>query len=600
MVEGKDSRLDTRKADSINIQDPQQRSRSLRSRQNRKKNEWRPVSGGFVVPSESQINAPVVGERDESSRKLNVSDGEEEIVWSGREKLPEVSQGLGMKNVAFHENFRGTISKNTSPRGGSRRAPVPCKVPASVPVPGSSFTMPLAISSCAENRDGFEEGNLVLQSRGFKETQGPHQHRPLHHDSRTRTRNEKKGSGEWHPQSQIPHFASTNEFLGLPSVPCYPDREAAPELVDPIFVRAPFYDYCRGQYAPSFVPLGAHPTGLEKDWRPLSGCPIASQEFSHDNFLVSSQQQCSRSNGFGRGKKDQANMNIRKRKGKGRGNRNSKREDSVMVTIVEEGSRRGAGAESKKSNPPQVQGQGRRNWKPSQEASKDVFVSQPFSPNHNRPQTIKVGATEVASIAVVNNGTERVTLSAVRLLSSSPKSSFRLSLAPLLRALSSSEKNVPVIDTTKLALNSQSLVRPGRPWLIGPGLHITFELACTASTLGLHKAVLLFNVGTQKIVRYITLICEDDIAKALAPIEPYVRLPRPRVRSFYKFVPGIPPPLPLFKKRLGIYPIPPNVKEAILTKETLPVFSEGLRKENYFEYFSTLMFAEELQMEVRP
>lgn len=281
---------------------------------------------------------------------------------------------------------------------------------------------------------------------------------------------------------------------------------------------------------------------------PLSGCPIASQEFSHDNFLVSSQQQCSRSNGFGRGKKDQANMNIRKRKGKGRGNRNSKREDSVMVTIVEEGSRRGAGAESKKSNPPQVQGQGRRNWKPSQEASKDVFVSQPFSPNHNRPQTIKVGATEVASIAVVNNGTERVTLSAVRLLSSSPKSSFRLSLAPLLRALSSSEKNVPVIDTTKLALNSQSLVRPGRPWLIGPGLHITFELACTASTLGLHKAVLLFNVGTQKIVRYITLICEDDIAKALAPIEPYVRLPRPRVRSFYKFVPGIPPPLHCSRK----------------------------------------------------
>jgi hypothetical protein len=28
------------------------------------------------------------------------------------------------------------------------------------------------------------------------------------------------------------------------------------------------------------------------------------------------------------------------------------------------------------------------------------------------------------------------------------------------------------------------------------------------------------------------------------------------------------------------------------------VFTDGLRKENYFEYFSTLVFAEELQMEV--
>jgi helicase MOV-10 len=184
------------------------------------------------------------------------------------------------------------------------------------------------------------------------------------------------------------------------------------------------------------------------------------------------------------------------------------------------------------------------------------------------------------------------------MLYSSPKNSFSLSLAPPSRAPSSAEKNAPVIDATKSVLKSQNGVLPGGPWVIGPGSHLTFKLSCTAMAMGLHKAVILFDFGTQKIVRYITLLCEDDIAKAIAPIEPYIRLPRPRIRSFYKFVPGIPPPLPFFKKRLEFYPMPANVKEAILKKETLPVLTDGLRKENYSEYFSTLLFAEELQMEV--
>jgi hypothetical protein len=616
MVEGKYSRLDT-KVDSCNIQDCQQRGRGVRPRQTRAKNQWRPIAGVLDGSSESQISRPVIGEREESLWKPAVSDGEEEIVWSGREKLPEASQSLGLENLTIHENSRGIISKNTSPRGGLRRAPVSYKGPACgpyvVPISGPSYLVPLAAPLSKENRDGFEENPIDLQNKGrFKENQDFYQHRPPHYESRAGPRAEKKGFGGGHPQSQIPHFANSNDFLGLSSVPYYPGQEAAPELVDPFLGGAPCYDYSgyhRGQYAPGFDFLGVHTTALDSDWRSLYGYPIPASKFTYDNLQGGSKQQCSQSNGGqnmgkrghrgGRAKKVQANRNVRAGKGKSRANRNSKREDSSFTIInMGEGSKREVGAEGEISNSLHDLGLNKRNWKASQEAGKDIFVSQPFSPSHDRPQTINVGATEGASVAVVNNGTERVKLLVVKMLYSSPKGSFSLSLAPPSRAPSSTEKNTPVIDTSKSVLKSQNGVLPGGPWIIGPGLHLTFKLGCTAMAMGLHKAILLFDFGTQKIVRYITLVCEDEIAKTMAPVEPYIRLPRPRIRSFYKFVPGIPPPLPFFKKRLEFYPMPPNIKEAILKKETLPVFTDGLRKENYFEYFSTLVFAEELQMEV--
>lgn len=620
-LENMKERQDQRE-DATGFQDTQQRGRERR-RQNRRKNQWRPIAGGL-----DEIEHQATGEKDEGLWKPGGSDGEEEIVWSGREKLSESVQSLGMENLSLHENQRGKNAKNISPKENARRALASTAAAYKVPLCGPPFVVPISASSYVVPSDAPDyKDRIDCLSHGaeyasfdkgrFKpNTVGPdvHQHRPPHEYRGARAEN--KGiianPGGWHAPPHLPQFASSSDFLqnpiGLPSVPYYAGQDIAPEILDPFYVGPPCY---RGQF-PSCDLLGVHTAAPDSNWRSLNyGYPVASSNFSYDgqggkqaqsdgNYNVG--RRGGGSYRSGRGRKSSANRSSRSGRGgsgvKSASNRET-REEASSSTDVGENSKRGIGAESEISLLDPVPGARRdRLWKASREVGGDVFVSQPFSPNHDRPQTISVGATEGASISVVNNGTERVKLLAVKMLYSSPKGSFSLSLAPPSRATSSTERNAPVIDTSKSVLKSQNGVLPGGPWVIGPGLHLTFKLGCTASAMGLHKAVLLFDFGTQKIVRYISLICEDEIAKAMAPSEPYARLPRPRIRSFYKFVPGVPPPLPVFKKRLDFYPIPPHVKEAILKKEKLPVFSEGLRKENYCDYFSALEFAEELQMEV--
>ena len=630
MVNMKDMHQD-QTADSSGLQDAKQRGRERR-RQNRRKNQWRPIAGALEGATELQINRPSTGERDEGLWKPTGSDGEEEIVWCGRDKLPESSHSLGMESLTIHDSQKEKDTKIASPKESTRKVPgsgASYKVPSCgashiVTLAAPSYMVPVACPLYKESRDGFDSGTHGLDSidplnkgRSLKDLQ----HKPLHQEFRGQ-RAEKKGLsggfGAWHPP-QIPHFASTNDFLGLPSIPYYAGQDVSPELVDPFYIGRSCYnnDGChRGQFT-QFTRdlLGVHSTAPENDWRSsYVGYPVNALNLAFDNSQGSTKQQIQsdgmagkRGRNFhrgGRGKKSNAHRNGRPGrggyKGKGIAHQIYKRGDAFTILDGGESSKQENGTEKVKNLDGFVPPNARRGrqWKASQEAGKDVFVSQPFSPNHDRPQTINIGATEGASISVVNNGAETVKLVAVKMLSSSPKGSFSLSLAPPSRAPSSTEKSTPVMDATKSVLKSQNGVLPGGPWVIGPGLHLTFKLGCTAAVMGLHRAVLLFDIGSQKIVRYITLICEDEIARSMAPTEPYARLPRPRIRSFYKYIPGVPPPLPFFKKRLEFYPIPPNVKEAILKKETLPVLLEGLQKDNYVQYFSYLEHAEELQMEV--
>lgn len=630
MVNIKDMHQD-QKADSSGLQDTKQHGREQKH-QNRRKNHWRPIAGVLEGATELQTNRPSAGERDEGLWKPTGSDGEEEIVWCGRDKLPESSRSLGMESLTIHDSQKEKNTKIASPKESTCKAPgsgtsykVPlCGTSHIVTLAAPSYMVPVTGPLYKESRDGYGYGTHSVDSidplnkgRSLKDLE----HKPSHQEFRGQ-RAEKKGlsGGSWHPP-QIPHFASTNDILGLPSIPYYSGQDMSPDLVDPFYMGPSCYDYdgCHHGQFTQFTPdlLGLHSTAPENDWRSTYvGYPVNTSNFAFDKSQGSAKQQIQsdgcqmvgkRGRSFHRGgrrRKSNAHRNGRPGRGgyKGKGVANHIYKSGDIFTILDggESSKQENETEREKNLDDSVSTTGRRErqWKASQEAGRDVFVSQPFSPNHDRPQTINIGATEGASISVVNNGAKTVKLLAVKMLFSSPKGSFGLSLAPPSRAPSSTEKSTPVMDATKLVLKSHNGVLSGGPWVIGPGLHLTFKLACTAAVMGLHKAVLLFDIGSHKIVRYITLICEDEIARSMAPTEPYARLPRPRIRSFYKYIPGVPPPLPFFKKRLDFYPIPPNVKEAILKKETLPVLLEGLQKDNYVQYFSYLEHAEELQMEV--
>eukprot|EP00250_Pteridium_aquilinum_P018480 c24107_g1_i1 orf=358-3687(+) len=215
----------------------------------------------------------------------------------------------------------------------------------------------------------------------------------------------------------------------------------------------------------------------------------------------------------------------------------------------------------------------------------EITVSQPFS-SQDRLHGVDVGQTKVSLISVSNNGKRVVNLVCVKLLYTKPKASFRLTLNSDTRPSSIEVPTKVSKFSSPSLLGSYSLL---------PGCSLSFQLACTARAMGYHKAVLLFDLGRQKILRYAHLMAEDDIAKALAPSEPYSRPTAKVFQTRGGLVRGPPPRAPHFAKPLGAYQIPRDIERSLIKDRMLPVFLHGLSFETYQEYFSSLIYAEELQ-----
>lgn len=253
-----------------------------------------------------------------------------------------------------------------------------------------------------------------------------------------------------------------------------------------------------------------------------------------------------------------------------------------------------------------------KDWMASQKIhGGDIFVSQPFPFNENKPQVVDVGGTEVTAISIVNNGSKYVELWSIKILYAKPRGSFSLALLPLAKerhvdqtqysflndnTVGISSSNSKKLQSSSKVSNATSTDIPfSDPLSLQPGSNLSLQLACMAKYMGYYKAVILFDFGDRKVVRYVTLVAEDELAKVLASTEPYGRPTSRKYRTCKKFIRGKPPPAPKFVKPLARFPLPSDIESLLVKHATVPVFSRGLSFESYQEYFTCLIYAEELQ-----
>ncbi|KAH9303784.1 hypothetical protein KI387_008188, partial [Taxus chinensis] len=235
-----------------------------------------------------------------------------------------------------------------------------------------------------------------------------------------------------------------------------------------------------------------------------------------------------------------------------------------------------------------------------------ICVSNPFPFENGRPQSLKKGGRLTDVIIITNNGKKSVKLYTVKLCRSRPNNSFDLSLTENpVQSIQSEGRSCPFsvdnlegkIKSMKISqLDTDSISSVGGPWLIEPTHCLSIDLSCVVNDIGLHRSSILFEFQDQKIKQNVTLLAEDDVSAQLAPQEPYSKLRKRKSRSFRRIVRGVPPPVPSFTNILNAYPIPPDLKK--IDDKNLPeVLKEGLSLETYSNYFSTLLYLEELKMQ---
>ncbi|MCO5598040.1 hypothetical protein L7F22_052129 [Adiantum nelumboides] len=215
----------------------------------------------------------------------------------------------------------------------------------------------------------------------------------------------------------------------------------------------------------------------------------------------------------------------------------------------------------------------------------DSFTSSDNQQSKANALSIDIGKPAVFSICIVNNGGGSEALRSIAVAYTKPKGCFSLTFT-------SASEIVTLPNQLLPAKSNKSTVIAG-PFVLPPASQISFQVSCVAKSVGLHKAAFGFNFkDLQKIWRYATLVAEDDVSRPLAPSQPYARPIKHHLETVDKFVPGLPPPVPHCKSRLKQYPLPQ------ITNTELPVFLHGLSYESYKDYFTSLIYVEELQWKI--
>ncbi|XP_007030666.2 PREDICTED: probable RNA helicase SDE3 [Theobroma cacao] len=217
-----------------------------------------------------------------------------------------------------------------------------------------------------------------------------------------------------------------------------------------------------------------------------------------------------------------------------------------------------------------------------------VVISVPF-PFTQKPQSILVGQTSKWPITLENTTSEPVELWGVRIFCSNPADSFTLSLMEPPSANSNFEHQQRFLEGYSL-----------EDRVLQPHQTLTIWLSCKPKEMGLHTTVVHFDVDDNRIERVVFLLAEDNVSQSLASAVPYRRAPRRKQFAVDEYVVSSRPARPTsrgYKSKLSEYPIPKNLREIIENKHVPDVIAEGLTKENYAAFFSTLLVMEELHLE---
>jgi hypothetical protein len=157
-----------------------------------------------------------------------------------------------------------------------------------------------------------------------------------------------------------------------------------------------------------------------------------------------------------------------------------------------------------------------------------------------------------------------------------------------------------VKKVTNLKLDDSQHVTSGmRSHAIPAGGSYHINLTCHATTLGYIRDVLIFRFEGFNIYRYITIYVDAPGSEVLAPIAPYHRPPPVHREDPSEIIPGEQLQRPLQKnkhKKLLGYEIPGKLV-GDLNNNNPPALGP-LNPDSYKKFFSTLLFIEEIQMNV--
>lgn len=223
------------------------------------------------------------------------------------------------------------------------------------------------------------------------------------------------------------------------------------------------------------------------------------------------------------------------------------------------------------------------NYDPDEEGP--VIISVPFPFVDGKPRSVSVDEIAADTITVKNTTDEPVDLW-TKIYASTPENSFTLSLMKPPTSPNESKDFLEYFDL------EDRMVQPGEV--------LTIWLLCKPKEIGLHTSVVHLDVG-ERIERVVFLLAEDKVSQSLASRKPYSRGARKNHFSVDRFVSGKRPARlteQTFKNRLPRYEIPEDIRQLIQSKQIPDVIKEGLTRENYKQFFKTLLVMEELQLEV--
>ncbi|KAK4365941.1 hypothetical protein RND71_013821 [Anisodus tanguticus] len=228
------------------------------------------------------------------------------------------------------------------------------------------------------------------------------------------------------------------------------------------------------------------------------------------------------------------------------------------------------------------------------EESNVVIISVPFPLIGGKPKSGFVGESIVDSITIENTTNESLDLWLVEIYDSKPEGSFTLSLMEPPTASSDVEYVRQFMESFSLG---DRMLRPGQT--------LTIWLICNPKEIGLHTSAVHFNVGDDNIERLVFVLAEDKVSQSLTSSRPFHRdrkkkMPAVDVFAANGFVGGSRPtrtPNRGFRYRLPSYIIPGYLREMLEKKQFPDVIGQGLRRDNYIDYFRTLLAIEEIKME---
>lgn len=200
----------------------------------------------------------------------------------------------------------------------------------------------------------------------------------------------------------------------------------------------------------------------------------------------------------------------------------------------------------------------------------EIEVSFPFPPVDGAIQTVNIGET-IATILSIQNPSSScyARLVAVAIKSSQPKGTFTLcysgssSSSSSASASASAWASALASASCSQAVNREVISFPGNTGSMEPGRRIALDLSFTPKRPGLSTVTIVVDIGEKEIVRTATLLTI-----------------------------GSPPQ----QKQDSDFPVPEHLKESFRMKRIPEILLKGLSEETYCEYFSTLLYLEDLHL----